>query len=218
MPLRCKFFARLNNCANCDEADVSFVQTQKKRKVSILYLETAGLFWLYHYQYTCNGYLQLISQRGQSPQVWKDATISPILKESPGTMSKLRPISSTAHLAIKSLWGACFQVGPWGQAWLPSSIWVGTCRLTAWLVGTVAVCKCLTVWKGLVFQKKTLSLCLFHMFAQWLNMPPQFGMVVLLKSNPIIFGTKFNSYTEALDLTGLQTLSNSVFSSVPSLF
>ena len=29
MPLRCKVFARLNNCANGDEADVSFVQTQK---------------------------------------------------------------------------------------------------------------------------------------------------------------------------------------------
>ena len=36
MPLRCKVFARLNNCANCDKADVSFVQTQKKRKVSIM--------------------------------------------------------------------------------------------------------------------------------------------------------------------------------------
>ena len=35
MPLRCKVFARLNNCANCDEADVSFFQThKKKRKVS----------------------------------------------------------------------------------------------------------------------------------------------------------------------------------------
>ena len=32
MPLRCKIFARLNNCANCDEADVSFVQTQKNAK------------------------------------------------------------------------------------------------------------------------------------------------------------------------------------------
>ena len=29
VPLRCKYFARLNNCANGDEADVSFVQTQK---------------------------------------------------------------------------------------------------------------------------------------------------------------------------------------------
>ena len=36
MPLRCKVFARLNNCANGDEADVSFVQTQKKRKVTIV--------------------------------------------------------------------------------------------------------------------------------------------------------------------------------------
>ena len=32
MPLRCKVFARINNCANCDEADVSFVQTQKNAK------------------------------------------------------------------------------------------------------------------------------------------------------------------------------------------
>ena len=32
MPLRCKVFARLNNCANCDEADVSFVRTQKNAK------------------------------------------------------------------------------------------------------------------------------------------------------------------------------------------
>ena len=32
MPLRCKVFARLNNCTNCDEADVSFVQTQKNTK------------------------------------------------------------------------------------------------------------------------------------------------------------------------------------------
>ena len=29
MPLRCKVFARLNNCANGDEVYVSFVQTQK---------------------------------------------------------------------------------------------------------------------------------------------------------------------------------------------
>ena len=36
MPLRCKVFARLNNFVNCDEADVSFVQTQKKRNVSII--------------------------------------------------------------------------------------------------------------------------------------------------------------------------------------
>ena len=35
MPLCCKVFARLNNCTNGDEADVSFIQTQK-RKVSIV--------------------------------------------------------------------------------------------------------------------------------------------------------------------------------------
>ena len=34
MPLRCKVFARLNDCANCDEVDVSF--KHKKRKVSIV--------------------------------------------------------------------------------------------------------------------------------------------------------------------------------------
>ena len=68
-------------------------------------------------------------------------------------------------------------------AWLSSPIWVRTCRLTAWLVRAVAICTCSTVWKGLDFQKKTLSLCLFHMFAQWLNMPSQFGLVVLLKIN-----------------------------------
>ena len=33
MPLRCNVFARLNNCANCDEADVSFVQTQKTQSL-----------------------------------------------------------------------------------------------------------------------------------------------------------------------------------------
>ena len=32
VPLRCKVFARLNNCANCDEADALFVQTQKNAK------------------------------------------------------------------------------------------------------------------------------------------------------------------------------------------
>ena len=36
MPLRCKVFARLNNCANCNEADVSFVQTQKKNAKSLI--------------------------------------------------------------------------------------------------------------------------------------------------------------------------------------
>ena len=35
VPLRCKVFARLHNCPNGDEADASFVQTQKKRKVTI---------------------------------------------------------------------------------------------------------------------------------------------------------------------------------------
>ena len=35
MPLRCKVFARLNNCANCDEADVPFVQTKKKNAKSL---------------------------------------------------------------------------------------------------------------------------------------------------------------------------------------
>ena len=33
VPLRCKVFARLNNCANGDEADVSFVQTQKTQSL-----------------------------------------------------------------------------------------------------------------------------------------------------------------------------------------
>ena len=32
-------------------------------------------------------------------QIWKDATIAPIPKETPATISKLRPISLTAHLA-----------------------------------------------------------------------------------------------------------------------
>ena len=40
MPLRCKVFARLNNCANCDEADVSFVQTQKTQSLYFV--------WVYH--------------------------------------------------------------------------------------------------------------------------------------------------------------------------
>ena len=34
--LRYKVFARLNNCANCDEADVSFVQTQKMQSLCCL--------------------------------------------------------------------------------------------------------------------------------------------------------------------------------------
>ena len=38
-------------------------------------------------------------REGKVPQVWKDATIAPIPKESPATISKLRPISLTAHLA-----------------------------------------------------------------------------------------------------------------------
>ena len=29
VPLRCKVFARLNDCSNWDEVDVTFVQTQK---------------------------------------------------------------------------------------------------------------------------------------------------------------------------------------------
>ena len=33
------------------------------------------------------------------PQVWKDATIAPIPKETPATISKLRPISLTSLLA-----------------------------------------------------------------------------------------------------------------------
>ena len=33
VPLRCKVFAILNNCANGDEADVSFVQTQKTQSL-----------------------------------------------------------------------------------------------------------------------------------------------------------------------------------------
>ena len=45
MPLRCKVFARLNNCANCDEADVSFVQTHKKRKVSNYQSGTILEYW-----------------------------------------------------------------------------------------------------------------------------------------------------------------------------
>ena len=43
MPLRCKVFARLNNCTNCDEADVTFVQTHKNAK---------SLFTLYQYSGT----------------------------------------------------------------------------------------------------------------------------------------------------------------------
>ena len=38
-------------------------------------------------------------KEGKIPQVWKDATIAPIPKEMPATISKLRPISLTAHLA-----------------------------------------------------------------------------------------------------------------------
>ena len=33
------------------------------------------------------------------PNIWKDATIAPIPNETPATISKLRPISLTAHLA-----------------------------------------------------------------------------------------------------------------------
>ncbi|XP_072022450.1 uncharacterized protein [Amphiura filiformis] len=38
-------------------------------------------------------------KEGKIPQVWKDATIAPIPNEMPATISKLRPISLTAHLA-----------------------------------------------------------------------------------------------------------------------
>ena len=38
-------------------------------------------------------------REGVVPQVWKDATIAPIPKESPATISKLRPISLTSLLA-----------------------------------------------------------------------------------------------------------------------
>ena len=40
MPLRCKVFARLNNCANGDEADVSFVQKKAK---SLMPLDLGGI-------------------------------------------------------------------------------------------------------------------------------------------------------------------------------
>ena len=48
MPLRCKVFARLNNCANCDEADVSFVQTQKTQSLYYVHMNVNGNYIVIH--------------------------------------------------------------------------------------------------------------------------------------------------------------------------
>ena len=44
MPLRCKVFARLNDCSNWGEVDVTFVQTRKSQSLSFL-ISTQYRFW-----------------------------------------------------------------------------------------------------------------------------------------------------------------------------